>query len=61
MPLVDLTDPVEALVAVGSDSQSTTKTYPLAASVGDLIKPQITRNSGSAGITSTYVTMHASM
>ncbi len=57
---VDLTDNVEALVAVGSSAQSTTKTYPLAAAKGDRIKPQITRNSGSSSITSTYVTMYVS-
>lgn len=58
---VDLPDNVESLVAVGSDSQSVTKTYPLAAVLGDRIKPQITRNSGTSGITSTFVTVYASM
>lgn len=56
---VDLPDAVEALVAVGSDSLSVTKTFPLEASKGDLIKPQITRNSGTSGITSTYATIYA--
>lgn len=58
---VDLPDPVEALAAVGSDSQSITKTYPLRALSGDQIKPQITRNSGTSTITSTYATVYASM
>lgn len=57
---VDLTDNVESLVAVGSDSQSVTKAYPLFAEKGDQIKPQITRNSGSSSITSTYVTIYVS-
>jgi len=54
---VDLPDNVESLVAVGSDAQSTTKNYPLGAVRGDKIKPQITRNSGSSGITTTYATV----
>lgn len=56
----DLSDNVEALVAVGSAAQSITKTYPLAAVLGDRIKPQITRNSGTSTITATYVTMYVS-
>lgn len=56
---VDLPDNVEALVAVGSDAQSVTKKFPLVAVNGDLIKPQITRNSGSSGITTTYATIFA--
>ena len=55
----NLADPVEALVAVGSDAQSTTKTYPLLAVNGDQIKPQITRNSGNSGIITTYATINA--
>lgn len=58
---VDLPDDVESLVAVGSDAQSITKTYPLKALKGDKIKPQITRNSGSSGITSTFVTIYVGM
>lgn len=56
---VDLPDNVEALVAVGSEAQSVTKKFPLAANTGDLIKPQITRNSGSSGITVAYATVFA--
>jgi len=54
----DLADAVEALVAVGSDAQSVTKTFPLEMSEGDQIKPRITRNSGSSGITSTYASVY---
>ena len=56
---VDLDDNVEALVNVGSGAQSVTKTFPLMASKGDQIKPQITRNSGASGVTTTYATMYA--
>jgi len=55
---VDLPDPVEVLVAVGSDAQSVTKTFAVQAFRGDLIKPLITRNSGSSGITMTYATIN---
>ena len=55
---VDLTDDVESLVAVGSDSQSVTKTFPLRAQFGDRIRPQITRNSGSSGIVTTHATFY---
>ena len=56
---VDLPDPVEALVAVGSSSQSASKTFPLAVVKGDQIKPQITRNSGSSTIITSYATIYA--
>ena len=56
---VDLDDPVESLVAVGSDAQSVSKTFPLIVNTGDKIKPQITRNSGSSGITTSYATILA--
>lgn len=56
---VDLPDNVEALAAVGADAQSITKTFPLAATKGDQIKPQITRNSGTSGITTSYATIYA--
>jgi len=56
---VDLDDNVEALVNVGSGAQSVTKTFPLMVSKGDQIKPQITRNSGTSGVTTTYATMYA--
>lgn len=55
---VDLPDPVEALVAVGSSSQSVTKRFPLRATKGDKIKPQITRNSGTSTITTTHASMY---
>ena len=54
-----LEDDVESLVAVGSDAQSVTKEFPLKMNKGDLIKPQITRNSGSSGITTIYATIYA--
>lgn len=56
---VDLDDNVEALVAVGADAQSITKTFPLSLVKGDQIKPQITRNSGASGITTSYATIYA--
>ena len=40
-----LPDPVEALIYVGSSAASISKTFPLEATDGDRIKPQITRNS----------------
>jgi len=55
----DLDDNVEALAAVGSDAFSITKTFPLMANKGDQIKPQITRNSASSGITTSYATIFA--
>jgi len=55
---VDLTDPAEAFVTVGSDAQSITKRFPLRATKGDKIKPAITRNSGSSAITTTYATIY---
>lgn len=55
----DLPDNVEALVAVGSDAQSVTKTFPLNAQTGDQIRPRITRNSGSSGITTSYATIYS--
>lgn len=54
-----LPDNVEALVNVGSDSASVTKTFPLAAVKGDQIKPQITRDSGTSGITTMYASILA--
>lgn len=54
---VDLPDDVESLVNVGSDAQSITKTFPLMAVKGDQIKPQITREAGSSGITTAYATI----
>jgi len=56
---VDMPDPVEALVAVGSDSQSVSKKFPLSAIKGDRIRPRITRNSGSSTITTTYSSIFA--
>jgi len=55
---VNLPDPVEAPVAVGSSSVSITKRFPLRATKGDKIKPQITRNSGSSTITTTHATVY---
>ncbi len=54
---VDLTDPVEALVEIGSESSSTSKHIPLVANKGDQIKPQITRNAGASGVTTSYATI----
>lgn len=56
----DLPDNVEALVAVSSSAQSITKTFPLKAQKGDQIRPLITRNSGTSGITTSYATIYAS-
>ena len=55
----NLPDNVEALVAVGSDAQSISKHFPLLAVKGDQVKPQITRDSGSSGITTLYATIYA--
>ncbi len=55
---VDLPDPIEALVTVGSNSQSITKRVSIRATKGDMIKPQITRNSGTSTITTTYATVY---
>jgi len=57
----DLDDPVEVLVAVGSDAESITKTFPLRVNKGDQITPEITRNSGASTITTTYATIYAGM
>ena len=54
-----LPDNVHALVNVASDAQSITKTFPLRLAKGDQLRPQITRNSGSSGITTTYATIYA--
>jgi len=54
----DLPDPVESLVEIGSDAGSVTKAYPLLAVRGNQIKPEITRNSGSSGITTSYATIY---
>lgn len=56
---VGLPDAVEALVNVGADAQSVTKTFPLVASKGDQIRPRITRNSGASTITTTYATIYS--
>ncbi len=56
---VDLPDAVEVLQSIGSSAANATKTFPLRANKGDQIKPQVTRNSGSSGITSQYVTVYA--
>ena len=55
----DLDDNVEALVNVGGDSVSITKTFPLRCVKGCQIKPQITRNAGSSGITTSYATIYS--
>ena len=55
----DLIDNVESLVNVGSNAQSVTKTFPLSVEKGDQIRPQITRNSGTSGITTRYATIYA--
>lgn len=55
---VDLPDPVEVPISVGSSFQSVTKRFALRATKGDKIKPQITRNSGSSTITTTHASMY---
>ncbi len=55
---VDLPDNVEALVSIGSNAKSITKSQPLKAVLGDQIKPQLTRNSGSSDIVISYATMN---
>ena len=55
---VDFPDNVEALVAVGSSSQSVSKKFPLNSKKGDRIKPQITRNSGTSTIITSYATIY---
>jgi len=52
-----LPDDVESLVEVGGEASSATKTQPLTANKGDQIKPQVTRNTG----TSTLITSYASI
>jgi len=54
----DLDDDVQALADVASTATSVSKTQPLTAVTGDLIKPQITRNSGTSGITARYATVN---
>jgi len=55
----DLADNVEALINIGSSEKSITKTFPLRANTGDQIRPQITRNSGTSAITTTYASIYA--
>ena len=55
----NLDDPVESLVAVGSDAQSVTKTFPLGVATGIQIKPQITRDSGTSAVTTSFATIYA--
>lgn len=57
---VDLTDNVEAIVDVASITRNVSKTQPLTAVTGNKIKPQITRLSGSSGITIRYATINVS-
>lgn len=52
----DLPDPVEALVEIGSSASSTTKHIPLKAETGHIIKPQVTRNTGTSSVTVSYAT-----
>lgn len=56
----NLGDDVEALADVASVASSITKTQPLTANAGDKIKPLITRNSGTSGITIRYATINTS-
>lgn len=56
---VNLNDNVEALVAVSGSAESITKTFPICLVKGDQIKPQITRNSGTSGITTNYASIYA--
>lgn len=55
----NLEDNVEALVAVRTDALSITKTFPLSASKGDLIKPEITRNTGTSEIVTSYASIYS--
>jgi len=52
-----LPDHIEALADVGSTASSISKGFPLRANRGDKIKPEITRNSGTSGITCSYATI----
>lgn len=54
----NLDDDVEAVANLKDAGDNITKTFPLKASSGDQIKPQITRNAGSATITTTYATIY---
>lgn len=56
---VDLPDAVEALVEIGNTAGTTTKHIPLQAVIGDQIKPQITRNAGTSGVTTSYFSVNA--
>ena len=56
---VDLPDNVEALVSLKDTGDNVTKTFPLIVQEGSLIKPQVTRNSGSEDITTTYASIYA--
>ena len=56
---VDLPDAVQGAAEVGANSKSLTKTFPMAAVKGDQFKPQITRDSGASGITTTFATFYA--
>lgn len=53
----DLPDHIEALADVGSTASSISKGFPLRANRGDKIKPEITRNAGTSGITCSYATI----
>ena len=55
---VDLPDNVEALAEVGGTSTSVTKTQPIKWKLGDRIRPLLTRNSGTSGITIRYATIN---
>ncbi len=54
----DLPDPVEVVQSIGSDSANASKTFPLRAVKGEQIKPQVTRNSGTSGLTTQYSTVY---
>jgi len=56
----DLIDAVEALASLKDTATSITKTFPLKAVKGNQIKPELTRNAGTAGITTQYATIYVS-
>jgi hypothetical protein len=51
---VALPDPVEGMNQIGSVAGNTSFTTPIALNPGDLIRPVITRSTGSSGITTSY-------
>lgn len=57
---VDLVDDVQTLIDVGNTAAAGGLTVPLQANTGDQIKPQVTRNAGSSGLTVLYFSVNVS-